>query len=86
MGTHRLSKVRVKLQHVVELLLQRGRLQSFVLVVLQKVGLRKEVFMGCQRPSVIRGGLRQEVEGSVYELMRQKSEIRNLRKTTAVRH
>lgn len=51
MGPHRLSEVGVKLQHVVELFLQRGRLQSFVLVVLQKVGLQKEVYKNCESPS-----------------------------------
>ena len=38
-GSHRLGKVWVELQHVVELLLQRSRLQSFVLIILQKIGL-----------------------------------------------
>lgn len=42
-GPHRFCKVRVKLQHVVELLLQRRRPQGFVLVVLQKVSLRRDV-------------------------------------------
>lgn len=40
---HRLSKVWVELQHVVELLLQSGGLQGFVLVVLQNVRLQKEI-------------------------------------------
>lgn len=54
MGPHRLSEVGVKLQHVVELFLQRGRLQSFVLVVLQKVGLQKEVYKNCESPSGVK--------------------------------
>lgn len=39
--SHRLSEVRVELEHVVELLLQRRWRQTFVLVVLQQVGLQE---------------------------------------------
>lgn len=40
--THSLGEVGVELQHVVELFLQRRRLQRFVLVVLQQIRLQTE--------------------------------------------
>lgn len=41
-GPYRLSKIWVKLQHVVKLFLQRSGFQSFVFIILQKICLQKE--------------------------------------------
>jgi len=49
-GAHRLSKIGVKFQHVVELFLQCSRLQSFVLIVLQKICLQKRGFQTLEKP------------------------------------